>query len=193
MYSTLASRLTAHFNPDGLHLKRYIQKKNIILKSLFEDLILHDTVFIPITDFVTASGLIYMLGEETFGELIGLGKIKFIRSKGIFGYIRGSGKDGGLVTFHDPDKKRPQDSPIDESVWNGLNLIKNRLSNFPKTHLQIIENTKEIEGKFILEGIKRETTEDFRNSRFWNNKYDFEKKDLLCFLGIDKGLGKYSE
>ena len=123
MFKVLAGNLSAIFNLDGKHLGRYLQKKEIIISSIYEDLILHDQIFIPTQDYLTACGLILVLGERNFISLLEDKRIHFLRLSGAFGYVKGTGVDGTLRTFVDPNSKRPQDSSIEESIKVGLSVI----------------------------------------------------------------------
>ena len=91
MFRTISSRLTAQFNVDGGHLQRYLDNKSIITKSFCEDLILHDQILVPTQDYLTACGLILIIGEKGFIELIERDKLKFIRTRRGFGFISGKG------------------------------------------------------------------------------------------------------
>lgn len=157
MYKTVSSRLTAFFSPDGSHLHRYLQRASNIKKSLCEDLILHDQVLVPTQDFLTASGLILILGEQSFNDLLESGRLKFIRTRGVFGFIRGTGPDGGLVTFADPNNQRPQDAPLDESLEAGLRVIQDRIKDKKQLHRRILEHCFSIEWGQILTAVQGES------------------------------------
>ena len=70
MYKTIASRLTANFQVDGSHLNRYLMRQSTVQKSLLEDLVLHDQILIPTPDFLTADGLILIIGEKGMIDLL---------------------------------------------------------------------------------------------------------------------------
>src|SRR5688572_20489071 len=97
MFKALAGSISATFNLDGNHLDRYLVRKEQVISSLFEDLILHDHVLIPTQDYLTAAGLTLVLGEKNFIELLEANRIKFLRTKGVFGYLRGTSRDGSLL------------------------------------------------------------------------------------------------
>lgn len=186
MIKTIASRLSAHFNPDGGHLQRYLEKKSTITKSLCEDLILHNQVLVPTTDFLTADGLILIVGENAFIELLESDRLKFIRTRCVFGYVRGTGRDGGLAVFCDPKNKRPQDSPIDESVSAGLSVIHDRIREKKKIKDLLIANTISEETSSILDKVQRESIADLKETHLWSPKYNFPKPDLLALPGMSK-------
>ncbi len=94
MFKVLAGNLSATFNLDGGHLQRYLQRKEAITKSLCEEIILHDQIIIPTHDYLTACGIFLLLGEKNFISLLHSEKIRFLRLRGVFGYVRGTGRDG---------------------------------------------------------------------------------------------------
>ena len=128
MFKVLAGNLSAIFNLDGKHLDRYLQNKEMIKNSICEELILHDQIFIPTQDYLTACGLILVLGESNFISLLEDKRIHFLRLRGTFGYMKGTGLDGGLISTLDPDLKRPQDSSIEDSIKAGLTVISNQIT-----------------------------------------------------------------
>ena len=158
MYKTISSRLTALFNPDGGHLKRYIERKSTVTKSLCEDLLLHDQVLIPTQDYLTACGLILIVGEKGFIELLERGKLKFIRTRSGFGFISGKGPSE-VAIFGDPRSQRPIDSPVEQSVSSGLEVIKNRIKEKEKLKKIIVENSFSVEWAEILKQVKKEAVQ----------------------------------
>lgn len=185
MYRTISSRLTAFFSPDGSHLHRYLQRTADIKKSLCEDLILHDQVLIPTQDFLTASGLILILGEQSFNELLDTNRLKFVRTRGVFGFVRGAGVDGGLAVFGDPTNKRPQDAPLEESVEAGLRVIQDRLKDRKQLHRRILEHCFSIEWDKILSVVRKESIRDLKASALWRPEYEFDNEDLVALPGIE--------
>ncbi len=186
MYKTLSTRLTALFNPDGGHLYRYLQRRPIITESLCEDLILHDQVLVPTQDFLTACGLILILGENNFIELLERDKLKFVRTRGIFGFVRGTGPDGGLAIFSDPNNQRPEDAPLEKSVNAGLKVIEERIKEKEKLHDTIVGNSFSIEWSAILESVRRESITDLKHTGLWKPAYEFTNPDLLALPGMEK-------
>lgn len=186
MYKTIASRLTAQFNVDGSHLQMYLYKSRTITKSLCEDLILHDQILIPTPDFLTADGLILTVGENAFIELLENNRIKFIRTRSVLCYVRGTGKDGGLAVFSDPNNKRPQDSPVDESVAAGLSVIQDRIKEKKKIEYLLNANTIAEETSSILDKVRRESVADLKETHLWKPKYNFPKPGLLALPGMAK-------
>jgi len=127
MYKTIASRLSARFQVDGSHLQRYLGRISFIKKVILEELVLHDRIMIPTPDFLTADGLILILGERGMIELLESERVQFVRTRSVLGFVRGKGKDGGLAVFGDPDNKKPQDANLDESIEAGLSVIDGNL------------------------------------------------------------------
>ncbi|MBA7607539.1 hypothetical protein ES703_14698 [subsurface metagenome] len=186
MYKTVSSRLTALFNPDGGHLKRYLERKSVITKSFCEDLILHDQVLVPTQDYLTACGLILIIGEKGFIELLERDKLKFIRTRRVFGFVRGKGPDGGLAIFKDPNNQRPQDSPLEQSVHAGLSVIKDRIKEKKRLHEIIVQSSFSIEWATILDAVRRESIQDLKQTELWNPEYEYDKPDILALPGMKK-------
>jgi hypothetical protein len=178
MYKTISSRLTALFNPDGGHLKRYIDKKSTITKSLCEDLILHDQVLVPTQDYLTACGLILIVGEKGFIELLERDKLKFIRTRCGFGFISGKGPSE-VVIFGDPRNRRPIDSSIEQSVSDGLEVIKDRIKEKTKLKDIIVQNSFSVEWAKILNEVKKEAVQDLKHTALWKTEYESNNPSFI--------------
>ncbi len=178
MYRTISSRLTAHFNPDGRHLQRYLHRNSIITKSFCEDLILHDQILVPCPDYLTACGLILIIGEKGFIELIERDKLKFIRTRGGLGFISGEGPSE-VIDFSDPDKTRPMDSPIEQSVNAALKVIEVKLKEKKKLFRSIVQNSYSIERATIIKAVKQESIRDLKYTKTWKSKYESNNPDCI--------------
>ncbi len=185
MFKVLAGNLSAIFNLDGEHLNRYLQNKEMITKSIYEELILHDQILIPTQDYLTACGLILILGERNFISLLENKKIHFLRLRGVFGYGKGTGVDGTLVTFLDPASKRPQDSSIEDSVRAGLSVIGNQIKEKNKITELLLKESTPLEMSIILDAIKGDAFKDLRGTSLWKDEYDFPNQDLLALPGME--------
>ncbi|AFY75061.1 hypothetical protein Syn7502_03177 [Synechococcus sp. PCC 7502] len=185
MFKVLAGNLSAIFNLDGKHLDRYLQKKEMIKNSICEELILHDQIFIPTQDYLTACGLILVLGEENFISLLEDKRIHFLRLRGVFGYVKGTGVDGTLLTFIDPDSKRPQDSSIEKSIEIGLSVISTQVTEKNKITDLLIKESTPLEMSTVLDAIKCDSFRDLRATSLWKDKYNFSNKDLLALPGME--------
>ena len=184
MFKVLAGNLSAIFNLDGKHLGRYLQKKEII-SSIYEDLILHDQIFIPTQDYLTACGLILVLGERNFISLLEDKRIHFLRLSGAFGYGKGTGVGGTLLTFVDPNSKRPQDSSIEESIKVGLSVISTQITEKDKIIDLLIKESTPLEMSTVLDAVKSDTFRDLRATSLWKDNYNFPNKDLLALPGME--------
>ena len=185
MYKTIASRLTAHFQVDGSHLHRYLQKRSVVQNSLLEELVLHEQILIPTPDFLTADGLILITGEKGIIDLLESERVRFIRTRSNLCFVRGKGKEGGLAVFGDPNKKKPQDAEIEDSVVAGLNVIDGKLKERKKLESLIIQNSIDVETSEILEAVRRESIADFKQSSMWRPRFSFPKPDLLVLPGME--------
>jgi hypothetical protein len=183
---TISTRLTAFFNPDGQHLQRYLDRAPTIKKSLCEDLILHDQVLVPTQDFLTACGLILILGENGFNELLERDRLKFIRIRRGFGFVRGNGPDGGLVVFGDSENRIPFSAPLEQSVEAGLAVIQDRIQDRKKLHRNILEHTLALDAEEILNAVRQEAIRDLKYTVLWKPEYEVESPDLLALPGVEE-------
>ena len=186
MFKVLSGNLSATFNLDGNHLDRYLQRKDLILKSLCEELILHEQILIPTQDYLTACGLILILGEHNLISLLEADKIRFLRTRGVFGYIRGKERDGAIATFGDPDVKRPQDSEIDASVRAGLSVVASRIKEKELLEKLLVHQSDSLELSKIVDSVKLDSYEDLKKTPLWRRKYQFPKKGLLMLPKMEK-------
>jgi hypothetical protein len=178
MYRTVSSRLTAHFNKDGGHLQRYLERKPQIVQSLCEDLILHDQVLIRTQDYLTACGLILIIGEKGFIDLLERDKLKFIRTRGVCGLISGKGPaEIGIV--YATRSEHPSVAPIEESVQAGLRVIEDRINDKNKLQQVIVQNSIPIEWDIILKAVNRESIEDLRYTKVWEPQHESNNPDFF--------------
>lgn len=182
MFTVLSGQLSAIFNLDGQHLNRFLVRKEAIVKSLFEKLILHDQILIPTQDYLTACGLTLLLGEQNFISLLELDRIRFLRLRGCFGYVRGEKNDGTIITFNDPKKMRPQSSLIEESIEAGLSTIRDKISEKNKLKKLFQKQSEALEMSEIIDTIKRDSFNDLKKTTQWREKYNFSDRDLLFAL-----------
>lgn len=186
MLRVLAGDLSATFNLDGMHLHRYVINKADKVEKICEQLILHDQVLVPINDFLTAVGLLEILGENSFIELLESEQLRFIRLRQVFGYVRGSGRDGSLAVFGDPEELRPQDASIESAIAAGLSNIRVPLGNREKVSRLLAECSISMESLSVINEIREQTYSDFRKSIFWNSGYSYHRTAGLRLPGIDK-------
>lgn len=186
MYKTLSSRLSARFQVDGSHLNRFLSRSSVARRALLEDLFLHDQIFIPTPDFLTADGLILVLGERGMIELLEAERLRFVRTRSTLGFVRGEGEDGGLVVFGDPDKKKPQTAELDRSIDAGLAVIAGKLKEKGALAKLLLKNSIDVETTDILEAVRTESIADFKKSAMWKPEYEFPTEGLLSLPGIQK-------
>ena len=186
MFKTIASRLSARFQVDGSHLQRYLERSSLIKKAILEDLVLHDRILIPTPDFLTADGLILILGERGMIELLESERVQFLRTRSTLGFVRGKEKDGGLAVFGDPDRKKPQDANLDESIGAGLSVIEGKLKEKNILEDLLLQSSIDIETSEILEAVRRESISDFKKSAMWKTRFAFPNPDLVALPGIKK-------
>ncbi len=178
MYKTVSSRLTAFPNLDGSHLARYLERKSVIIKSLCEDLILHDQILIPAQDYLTACGLILIVGEKGFIELLERDKLKFIRTRGAMGFTSGKGPSE-LINFYVGKKRHTSNCPFEEAVDLGLKVIEDRIKEKKKLHELIVQNSFPIESSEILKAVNRESVRDLKCTNLWRAQYESGNPDSI--------------
>ena len=186
MHTTISSRLTAHFQPDGGHLQHYLSRKHAIRTALCEDLILHDQILIPTPDFLSAAGLVLLFGENAVLDLLEQNRIKFIRTRCVFGYARGTENDGGIVVFHHPQNLTPQDSAIEDAVRAGLSAIPTHLKERAQLYQRIVQSTTPEETAAIVKAVTKEAIADLKHTPLWKSEYNYHTPDLLLLPGVSK-------
>jgi hypothetical protein len=151
-----------------------MERKSVIIKSLCEDLILHNQILIPTQDYLTACGLILIAGEKGFIELLERDKLKFIRIRGAMGFASGKGPSE-LCNFYIEKKQHPSVSPIEESADAGLTVIGDRIKDKKKLHELIVKNSFAIESSDILTAVKYESVKDLKYTSLWRAQYESGK------------------
>ncbi len=185
MLKVLAGDLSATFNLDGGHLDRYMRRQKTIIRSLCDQLLLHDQILIPTHDYLTAAGLICLLGERNVISLLDTDRLRFVRLQGLFGFVRGTGPDGSLVAFEDPEHQRPQDSPIEDSVKAALAVISGRYSDGSKLLRLLVEQSHGLKTSAVVDAIRMDAYADLEQTTLWNESYRYSKPDLLALPGMD--------
>jgi hypothetical protein len=186
MFNVLASSLSAYFNLDGGHLNRYLQRKEAVTKSICEELILHDQILVPTQDYLTACGLTLILGEHNLISILEADRLRFLRLRGAFGYVRGTGPDGALVAYGDPDLSKPQDSDIESSIEAGLNVINSQIKDRQKLKTLLAQQSTPLELPEIVESIKHDSYADLKGTALWHETYELANKDWLALPGMEE-------
>ena len=119
-------------------------------------------------------------------DLLSSNRLRFIRLEGIFGYIRGTGPDGGIIVAEDPQKKRPQNSPISESVIQGLSVIRENLKNYDLLNRLLVSQSEDLKTLDVLKIVQTDAYTDLTQTRLWKDTYKFETAGLLALPGMDK-------
>lgn len=180
-----ASNMWAVFNFDDTNKRYQLLHKNVNnLKIFLENILLHDTIYIPTQDFLSLVYLIDVLGDQNVIELLTAEHIKFIRLKGALGYY---GNGSGIQPIHvkKPDKKTPAHfcAPIDETLkWALGGLYK---SYDPIIEKKVLETTLELASKNIVSEIKETTYTDILSTNYLRNIFAIRNKDLNHLHGID--------
>jgi len=164
-YKILAGSLTAHPNNDGTHLDNYLKNKQKIAKNICEGLALHDQICIPIQDYLTACGLISILGEKNTISLLEFDQIRFLRSRHQLTFLKARHlpKDIGLSS---PIEPHPWSSPNDESIALALSELEKRIQIKNRKLLErlLLQQTDSIDIHDCLKEIKKNTFKTFRHT-----------------------------
>ena len=184
MLKVLAGDLSATFNLDGGHLNRYLRRQPTIIRSLCDQLLLHDQILIPTNDYLTAAGLICLLGEHNVISLLERDRLRFVRLQGVLGYMRGKGADGSLMTFSDPDQLRPQDSPIENSVMAALTNIRGQYTEEKKLFRLLVERSQNLQTSSLVDSIRLDAYADLQQTALWNESYRYSNPALLALPGV---------
>jgi hypothetical protein len=184
MLKILAGNLSATFNIDGQHFDRYVTNQVAIVRSLCDHLLLHDQIFIPTQDYLTAAGLIRILGERSVITLLEEERIRFIRMRGAFGYVRGTARDGRLLTFN--SSPAPQSLPIDQSIAAGLSVIDSEYKERERTPQLLMRQSNEIPMELAIDATHVDTYADLSRTALWKEKYRLPNPELIALPGAKK-------
>jgi hypothetical protein len=143
-------------------------------------------ILIPTHDYLTAAGLVRILGEDNFRTLLEEERLRFLRLRGIFGYVRGSGPDGRLLTMLDPQRRRPDSSSIDLSVEAGLSAIRGEYTGHKRLAELITVSSHDIELHTAIDATHRDTYSDLSQTALWRESYQLANPDLLALPGVDQ-------
>lgn len=187
MLRILAGDLTAPQLFDGSHGARYLARGPEIAQKVCEQLILHEQVLIPTTDYLTAAGLIDILGEELVIEVLESDQLRFVRLRNQLAYTRNLNRTGGLVIVSDPEEKRPGSSPIESSIQAALREVRRPLRNREQLARLLIERSVEMELAPILTLVRDQVYADLRKSKYWHSSYANSRDGTLRLPGIEKG------
>jgi hypothetical protein len=188
MLKVLAGDLPATFNIDGQHLDRYVGRRESVARSLCDQLLLHDQILIPTQDYLTAAGLVRILGERNLLTLLEEEKLRFVRLRGFFGYARGTGQDGRLIAMVDPNRKMPNCAPIDESIIAGLNENKGGYKEKKRLVSALIAGSHELELSTIVDATHKDAYGDLSQTALWKEEYRFSNPELLALPGMQGQL-----
>ena len=161
-YKVIAGNLTAHVNLHGSHLGNYLNNKVHIAKIFSEELILHDQIYIPIQDYLTACGLLIILGENNFISLLESNQIRFIKYYGQLTFLKAIDREKAFG-ISSPKPPHPWSSPIDISLDFSLNFLEEifPVKEKPKLKELLIKQTDSVDIGAHLDQIRGEVFETF--------------------------------
>jgi hypothetical protein len=186
MLKILAGDLSATWNIDGQHFDRFVARRPIIMQSICDQLLLHDQILIPTSDYVTLAGLVHILGERNLLTLLGEERLAFVRLRGAFGYVRGTNEDGRLISFEDPTKKLPNSAPIQQSIEAGLSFVQNEIKERRRLINSAFACTTELDLQIVIDATHRDAYRDLSQTNLWKPEYDFPNPDLIALPGMTK-------
>lgn len=161
-YKVIAGNLTAHVNLHGTHLDNYLNNKAHLAKIFCEELILHDQIYIPIQDYLTACGLIIILGEYNFISLLESNQIRFVKYNGQLTFLKAIDKEADYG-ISSPKPPHPWSSPIDVALDMSLSFLEERFPLKDKAKLKglLIEQTDPVDIGVHLNQIRSDVFETF--------------------------------
>jgi hypothetical protein len=180
----MAGTLSATFNIDGRHLERFAERRASTVRSLCDHLLLHDQILIPTQDYLTAAGLVRILGEHNVIALLEEERLHFVRLRGFFGYVRSLGPDGRLLGMNDPTGKMPNSSAVDQSIDMGLATIKGEYTEHNRLKNLLIDRSHELELGSVVDATHKDAYADLSQTSLWKDSYRFSNPDLLVLPGV---------
>ena len=169
-YKSLAGDLTATFNLDGQHYFRYMAERARVVQGLCEQLILHDQVLIPTADYLTAAGLISILGERTVVSLLRHNEIRFVRMRGVIGYATGLER-GSLMISTPADIGHPLAASAEESAHRALSLIPGAVSDRRRLTNLLVTSTYEESTEAALQWVRKDASAQLRETELWQENF----------------------
>jgi hypothetical protein len=184
---TLAANMSVLFNPDGLHLKRFLKHKKTSIYSFIESILLHDEIIIPIQDYSSVTALLHLLGEDIVIKLLELGVLKFVRLMGVMVYMRGSEEEGGNLVAIESVHNRPVafSAPKSQAINTAFSVLGTEVKNRDLLLTLLIQATEEISMGSIVDEIRDETYQDLKKTPLWRNSYSLGDTELKRFPGIE--------
>lgn len=172
-HNILAGSLTAHPDNNGNHFNNYISNKLQIIKIICEELILHDQILIPIQDYLTACGLIYILGESNFISLLESNKIKFLRSQHRITFCKSLHLNGD-IGLSSPTKIHPWSGSDEYSVQCALQYLSGIINIKNKKLLTdlLVSRTDYIDINNYLKVIRKNTFNAFDQISIPNKNFN---------------------
>ena len=171
-------------NVNGQHLERYLKRKASVVRSLCDQLLLHDQILIPTQDYLTAAGLVRILGERNVLSLLDEERLQFVRLRGAFGYAQGTGKDNGLMSYLAP--RVANSLPLDQSIHAGLSVIRDGYTEHDRLTKLLMAHTQELELSTVLEAVRKDAYSDLQQTALWKEEYRYFDPNFLALPGLGK-------
>jgi hypothetical protein len=189
----LAGALSATFNIDGHHLDRFVDRKSSVMQTLCDQLLLHDKILIPTQDYLTAAGLVRILGERNVVTLLESQKLQFVRLRGTFGYVRGDGRDGRLITVNEASGTLPASAPLARAIEAGVSEIRDEVQDKKKLVNLLHDQSVAIEMSEVVDATHKDTYADLSETSLWKPQYRLPNPEILALPTVKKmqvrGLG----
>lgn len=179
MSRILAGDLSATFNIDGLHLERFTVRRDEVVRSICDYLLLHDQILVPTQDYITAAGLVRVLGERNLMTLLEQDRVRFVRLRGAFTYMRGSGRDGGLIGLVEPSGRLFASAGLERAVDASLGVVRDELNEFGRLKNLLLEHTRELQMSAVVDIIRKDAYADLAQSHLWRPQYRNANPDRL--------------
>lgn len=190
MHLILSGAISAPFHVDGSHLAYFRSAQRVIASKLCEELVLHDQMVVPCPDFLTALGLIEIVGENAFIELLEAQRLKFVRTQGNLVYMRGNGPDGALLTMTDPTGRKANSADIFTAIELAFREEGGAIRNQAKLKALLEKAASNEDACPLVSAAAGDAYRDFRESKHWRRFYTDDDPQRLRLLCVPKTSGR---
>jgi len=180
----LDGRLSATFNIDGKHYQRYLNRRAAVVSALCDQLLLHDEIFVPTQDYFTAAALVRILGADNLIALLEEERIRFIRLRGFFGYVRGTAPEGRLVAMNSPGKLVT--APLDQAIEKSLAAVQQQKNDHRRLIDLLLARSTQLELATVVDAIHRDAYADLSQASLWKDDYRLSNPDLIALPGVEE-------
>ncbi len=146
-----------NFADPNVRYDGYLSRGRPALKGLIDSVLLHDEIVVPTQDFMAATVLVGVLGEDAVRTLLEAGCLRFLRVRGALAYV---GNGGGIKSYEmttAAGAAAPFMAPVEEAVSWALAGLKEQPQDVNTLRRQILEVTSEKSVAPLAEEVRHET------------------------------------